>query len=190
MVSEEPQPADLERWNPTGLERLIWVVLGLAIFIFLFGVYTNIALAGNTITIGFDDLVIAILTINALWLLHQFLHGFALSRCGGKPLYRLAWIGKAIPIAQVSSTGTNLSRGQFVLVAVLPFLVISGAGLVAVAILTGKSALPLALALHGAFCVRDLWSIGVTWRQSTATVFRFEPDGVYVARLANETGAA
>lgn len=190
MVADQSMPEQTHRWNPRPMERLIWVVSGLALFVVLFGVYSNIALDGDTITIGFDDLVIAILSINALWLLHQFLHGFVMARFGGAPAYRLAWLGKTVPVAQVSSAGAEFTRGQFALIVALPFLVISGAGIVAVAILTGKSALPLALAVHGGLCARDLWSMGVAWRQPAGTVFRLEQDGLWFGTPANETGAA
>lgn len=190
VLTEPAPPTD---WQPSGMELLIWNVIGLALFVFFLGIFTNIASSGGTLTITLGDLVTAILALNALLILHEFVHGIMMSRFGGKPQYGVRMLARLVPVAYCTSPGSLFSRGQYVLITLAPFLLITIGGAIAVGALPGKSALPLALAVHTAGCIGDLWMAGIALRKPDGTRFEDLATGVRfhgAVASTHETGAA
>jgi membrane protein implicated in regulation of membrane protease activity len=165
-------------WHPSGLELIIWNVIALALFIFALGIFTNISSGDGTLSIDASDLVTALISLNALLLLHEFIHGQVMRRFGGKPQYGLKMIGRVVPVAYVTSPGSRFDRQQFLAISLAPFLLITIGGLVLVGALPNKSALPLALAVHTAGCIGDLWMVGVALRQPAGTTYEDRKDGI------------
>lgn len=181
-------------WRPSSLVLVIWNVLGLALFVVFLGIYTNISSAEGTIVVELADVVIAIISLNALLVIHELTHGFVMSRFGGRPRYGLKMLGRVVPVAYCTSPGSRFTRAQFVVITITPFLLISLIGAVVVASLPGKSALPLALAIHAAGCIGDLWMTGVALSKPSGTVLEDRMDGVvfHLPEISRQTktGAA
>ncbi len=192
MTDSAGEP-NVREWHPGGLELVIWNLIALALFVFFLGIYSNISAADGTLTIGFGDLVAGLLAVNALMIAHEFVHGLVIKRFGGAPKYGVKMLGRIVPVAYCTSPGTRFTRGQFLLISLAPFVLISLAGAILIGAVPGKSAFPLALAVHAAGCIGDLWMVGVAFRQPAGTMFEDRESGVRfhqgTARV-NETGAA
>ncbi len=102
------EPAATRDWQPSGLERAILILLGAAIFVFFFGVFTNISSSGETVSISARDLITALISLNALLVIHAWVHGLVMSRFGGTPRYGLKMIARIVPIAECTSPGQPL----------------------------------------------------------------------------------
>src|SRR5215213_4675145 len=127
-MREQHEPSQSIEWQPSGLEILIWNVTGLALFVFFLGLYSNISSSGGTVTITLKDLVTALITLNALLVLHEFVHGFVAARFGGKPQYGVKMLARVLPVAYCTCPGTRFSRGQFIAISLMPFLLITIVG--------------------------------------------------------------
>ncbi|MDQ2682784.1 MAG: DUF3267 domain-containing protein [Chloroflexota bacterium] len=184
---------NVREWHPGALELAIWNVTALALFVFFLGIYSNISASDSTLTIGLGDLVAALLAVNALMIAHEFVHGLVIQRYGGTPKYGLKMIARVVPVAWCTSPGTRFTRAQFLLVSLAPFVVISIAGAVITGAAPGRSAFPLAFAVHAAGCIGDLWVVGVAFRQPAGTMFEDRKSGLRFhpgVASANETGTA
>jgi Putative zincin peptidase len=132
--------------------QLLWALLGLALLIVglaLFG-----ALAGEgTVAIG----ALSLIAVPVLLILHELLHGAAMKPFGARPRYSAGLLGKALPYLSCGAPGHRFTRGQYLVVALAPAVVLSAAGAAAVPL---AEWLVFPLAVHLAGCVGDFWMSG------------------------------
>ncbi len=110
---------------------------------------------------GFDivDMALAFVAFVFLTLapipIHEWLHGVAMTRYGGKPRYGVGLSNYVLPYAY-ATTDSTFTRNQFVVIALTPLVVISLVGIAAMAVVpTPWLIVPLAVNAGGA--VGDCW---------------------------------
>ncbi len=106
-----------------------------------------------------------------LFLLHELCHGSAFRLAGKRPVYGIKLIA-FLPVLYAAAIGEQLSRSVYLKVALAPALLISGLGLVLIAMLpVAANTLTFALSVHLAGCVGDFWMVKEMLKLPSNTTF-------------------
>ena len=174
--------ADSVTWRPTGWSALAINVIAVPIFVaglFLFGGSALIFARGSSITLrlGLAGLLGLIGLIILLAILHEAIHGLAMWRFGAHPRFGAAFMAKTLPVLYASAPGYRFTRGQYLVIAAGPAVVVSLVGIIACATPIGIY-LVLPFAGHLAACMGDALAIWHLLRQPRDTVVEDLLDGL------------
>lgn len=122
---------------------------------------------------------VGLVTLLALLLVHEWLHGLAIQAMGYKPRYG------AKPLKLVfyaTADGVYFTRRQFIIVALTPLVVISAIGLFLALFVPQQSALWLGLlvTVNAASAIGDLWMTRVALRYPPEALVQDHEDGMSV----------
>ncbi|RQG97342.1 DUF3267 domain-containing protein [Natrarchaeobius chitinivorans] len=118
----------------------------------------------------------AIVLVGFVVVAHEAVHGIAMARYGGSPRYGVGVSHFLLPDAYAETDGTTYSRREMLAILLAPFVTITTAGLVAMAIY--PTPLLLApLAVNAAGSVGDLWMAVTLCRYSDDVRVSGLPDG-------------
>ncbi|MEA3324435.1 MAG: DUF3267 domain-containing protein [Euryarchaeota archaeon] len=140
---------------------IIWNGMGI-LSLFLFGCFFKLV---HTLTSpntgGFEWTPVAILivlsTIVFTLLFHEFIHGIAISMCGGKPRYGTGVAHYILPYLY-TTTGTTFRRNQFIVILIAPLIVISVLGVISmIAFPAIAHWFLIPLTMNAAGAIGDLW---------------------------------
>lgn len=115
--------------------------------------------------------------IIAVLLLHEWLHGVAIARCGHRPRYGLKWYALF-----VTADGAFFRRAEFARVALAPLIVLTLGGSALMLIVPPGVACWVALAVivNAAAAAGDVWMALVVVRHSPSALVQDEEDGIRV----------
>ena len=118
------------------------------------------------------------------FVLHELLHGLAMSRYGARPTYGAGIYHKVLPYLYCTANGHRFTRTQFAVVCVAPVVLISFFGAFCVAFISYGSWLIVPLGIHLAGCIGDFWMLALAYRQPRGTLFEDLKTGVRILRPA------
>jgi len=158
------------------------VVLGTVLIVVGLGLFSAAsAVRGGeaSITISGADLGLSLIALAVLLVLHELIHGWTMRRYGARPTYGTGVLGRVMPYFYCTAAGFRFTRRQFVVVSLAPAVLISVAGVLALA-LAGDTAdwLVLALATHLGGCIGDFWGTILALRQPPGTTYEDIKTGI------------
>jgi hypothetical protein len=128
---------------------------------------------GASFRIGLTE-VLVVVALTALLLV---VHGLVMLTFRARPPFGVVLVGGAMPALYATSVGHRFSRGQYLVVAATPAVVISVLGfLLCFGPWGGYLIVPLAIHLGG--CVGDLFACGRVLRERPGTEFEDLRDGI------------
>lgn len=180
---------DSVTWRPNGWSALAINVIAAPIFVaglVLFGGSALLFARGSSImlSLGLTGLLALIGFIIMLAILHEAIHGLAMWRFGAHPRFGAAFMAKTVPVLYAAAPGFRFTRGQYLVIASGPAVVVSLAGIVACATPIGIY-LVLPFAGHLAGCMGDAVAIWHLLRQPRGTVVEDLLDGLRFHRPTN-----
>jgi hypothetical protein len=175
------------RWTVSRPVVLAWMVLGSALFllgIWLFGaVYVlSHGVQVFSVELGIVELVLLLVVTTGLLVLHELVHALAMRRMGAAPSVGADILVKIAPVLYTTAPGHQFSRREYLVAALAPMVVVSGLGVVWVAMGPFGKELVQPLALHLGGCIGDLWVAGLILREPADTTFEDRRDGVTFRR--------
>ena len=193
------QPA-VEDWQPQGarlalvaLASLPVLVLGLLLFLLPLALRTGqagsvsvrVEVTSSNVNWAFAALIAVVVLLLLLVVVHEAIHAVLFRQLGGSPRFGVGLYGGLLPGVYVTAPGTLFSRGQFLLIALAPTVVISVVGFLLVLLAPFGGYLVVPLAAHLACCLGD-WDLAVatlqrprgTLVEDTAVGARFYRPGV------------
>jgi hypothetical protein len=133
------------------------------------------------------------LPVVLLWLavllvlpLHEWLHGLAIRRYGHQPRYgaKYAQLGRfKLPVILYATADNALfRRGEFIVVALAPMVVITLGGMLGIYLLPDNLHVYLSVAviINGAGAIGDLWMTAAVLRHPPDILVRDEADGIRI----------
>jgi hypothetical protein len=117
--------------------------------------------------------------ILAVMILHEAIHGLMFLVAGAKPLFGVKLIGKFLPVAFASSR-SRITRNQYLLVVLTPFIIITLVFLGTVILANTGSVVVLALAVMAMNVGGSLGDLIMAWkirRHDSRTLFEDMEDG-------------
>lgn len=126
-------------------------------------------------------LVAVVALIFALFALHEFCHGIIFKWAGARPRYGAKLLHGFLPIFYATAPGHELTKQQFMIVAVAPTMLVNLTGILLMALPSPlRYVLVLPLSIHFVGCVADWWMLYVVARlpndvliEDTKTGFRY-----------------
>ncbi len=166
-------------WYPDRTIVFLWTVLGIVlsfIGIALFALVYAVSRGSSTATVelsGLDlmlGLMIFVALVVVLLVLHEWLHGLAMSGYGAKPEYGAGVLYKVMPYFFCTAPGHKFTKQQFAVVSAAPAVMISLVGALCVALVPLGGWLVIPLGIHLAGCIGDFWFLGMISRQPQGTL--------------------
>ncbi|WP_336360506.1 DUF3267 domain-containing protein [Haladaptatus sp. ZSTT2] len=117
--------------------------------------------SGNTGSVV-TTLVVGLVLIIGVIVVHELIHGVAMSHYGGNPRYGTGVAYFVLPYAYATAD-TEFTRNQFIVIALAPLVIITAVG-VPIMLIFDLPLLLLALAINIAGAVGDLWMVSVLSR--------------------------
>ena len=157
-----------EEWKPSMRLSVLWNLLGLMLAVIgfvVFGVIAAFAAGGSVELAGLDPIWGIVLVLAGVIVTHELIHGAAMLMFGARPTFGAALVQKVMPVVYCTSPGHLFTRGQFMVVALAPAVVLSvvGVALMPFGNLASWLMIPLALNLGGA--IGDFWMTGMLLRR-------------------------
>jgi hypothetical protein len=159
--------------------------LGLLLFVITFIAAANIRssiignwelpLSGNFFTL----LLVWLIVLVAVIILHEVIHGLMFFSFGGRPHFGFKLVGKFLPAFYTTSTGTILSRIQYSITTLAPFLILSLLSFLVSVFSVGVIATSaiLAIAINVSCSIGDLVMSWKIWRVGSKSLFEDTEDG-------------
>lgn len=176
---------------------LIWNVLGAAISILgvitLAELYAATHAAAASISLEAGELLPVFAVTAALLLVlvlaHELVHGLVMAAFGARPRFGVGAAASVLPYVYCTAeAGRRFTKGQFGLIALAPAVLLTVAGVLAVAWAPGGGWLVVPLGLHLGGCVGDFWLLSLAARQPPGTVVEDMRSGVRFHRPFAERG--
>jgi hypothetical protein len=175
--------------DPARLTLLNLLSLGLVVpFFALMVVWTALARSLREPVAGLEGLPAILLWLAVLLVLplHEWIHGVAIRRYGHQPRYgaKYAQIGRLrLPVILYATADHALfRRGEFIVVALAPMVIITLAGMLGVYLLPDDLHVYLSAAviINGAGAIGDLWMTAAVLRYPPDILVRDEADGIRI----------
>lgn len=191
MQAQEGVAGDYEQllyWKLTeSVLRLLWMQgLQLVLLVLMVMIYTRLAVGLGKLPalgrLGWRELLIGLGGVAVMVVLHELVHGLAMSIFGARPQYGVIW---RMLVFYATAPGYGFRRNAYVAVALAPLVLISALSVLAMWLLHGTNwvALPALIgALNGAGAAGDLWMAGVVLRYPSQVYVVDERDGMRVLR--------
>lgn len=169
-------------WRPTASDTIVWSAVGLILIVlglplFALPSILRASSAGLSIRIGLVEILVVVILTAVLLVAHEGIHGLVMLLFGARPRFGATLVGGSMPALYATSESHRFTRGQYLIVAAGPAVVISVLGFWAcfgpwVAYLV----LPLAIHLGG--CVGDLFAFWRVVREPHGTECEDLRDGI------------
>jgi hypothetical protein len=167
--------------------RLLWMQgLQLVLLVLMVMIYSRLAVGLGKLPafgrLGWQELLIGLGGVAVMVVLHELVHGLAMSIFGARPQYGVIW---RMLVFYATAPGYGFRRNAYVAVALAPLVLISALSVLAMWLLHGTNwvALPALIgALNGAGAAGDLWMAGVVLRYPPQVYVVDERDGMRVLR--------
>jgi hypothetical protein len=178
-VSEHEQVVE---WRPTASDTVVWSVVGLILIVlglpfFALPSILRASSAGLSIRIGFVEILVVVILTTVLLVAHEGVHGLVMLLFGARPRFGATLVGGSMPALYATSENHRFARGQYLIVAAGPAVVISALGFWACfGPWVGYLVLPLAIHLGG--CVGDVFAFGRVLREPPGTKCEDLRDGI------------
>jgi hypothetical protein len=192
-TDQEPDPGVVD-WRPNASTAVTWNVVGVAITVaglalFALPVMLRSGSSSGSGTFGLLE-VVAVVGLTALLMaLHEAIHGLVMLGFGARPRFGALLIAHVLPALYATAPGHQFGRGQYLVVALAPTVVISGLGFLACfGAWAGYLVVPLAIHFGG--CVGDWFASARTLREPSTTRCEDLRDGIRFHRLRSAAPAA
>ncbi len=168
-------------WKPTR-STSIWMTVLSTVVAFVAGAVAFVVAFGTgegTITFDVAGLAIALGIIVVSLVAHEGLHGLVILAYGGRPTFGAGMASKVLPYFYCTAVGQQFSVGRYVVVALAPTVVISGAliaGLLSP--IAGWFVLPVAVHLGG--CIGDWFLTARALRAPNGSLVEDMKDGLII----------
>ena len=116
----------------------------------------------------------------AFFVLHEAIHGALFLLFGGKPRFGTKMVGRFFPVAFYATSGAPLSRNQYLVVALAPFILLTLAFLLVGMLADGEGAAAvavLAAGMNAGGSIADLMAAMKIRRGSRDTLYQDTEDG-------------
>jgi hypothetical protein len=176
---------------------LIWNVLGAAISILgvitLAELYAATHAAAASISLEAGELLpvfaVTAALLFVLVLAHELIHGLVMAAFGARPRFGVGAVASVLPYMYCTAeAGRRFTKGQFGSIALAPAVLLTVAGVLAVAWAPGGGWLVVPLGLHLGGCVGDFWLLSLAARQPPGTAIEDLRSGVRFHRPAADGG--
>jgi hypothetical protein len=178
-VSEHEQVVE---WRPTASDTVVWSVVGLVLIVlglplFALPSILRASSAGLSIRIGLGEILLVVVLTAVLLVAHEGIHGLVMLLFGAQPRFGATLVGGSMPALYATSENHRFTRGQYLIVAAGPAVVISALGFWACfGPWIGYLVLPLAIHLGG--CVGDVFAFWRVLREPSGTKCEDLRDGI------------
>ena len=190
-VPSVPLAPPVVDWRPDRTAAVVWNLLALPLLLLALAVYLPLAALGRggSISGRFGPvevllfLLLSLVLLAALLGVHEALHGLAMAAFGARPRFGAAMVARVAPALYTTAPGHRFTRGQYLVVALAPAVLVSAAG--AAACLTPVGVfLALPLAGHLAGCIGDFAATIRLLREPPGTACEDLRDGIRFHRPA------
>jgi hypothetical protein len=167
--------------------RLLWMQgFQLVLLVLMAMIYTRLAVGLGKLPafgyLGWRELLFVLAGVAAVVVLHELVHGLAMSIFGARPQYGVLW---KMLVFYATAPGYGFHRNAYVAVALAPLVVVSTLSMLGIWLLHGTSwvgMLALIGALNGAGAAGDLWMAGVVLSYPPQVYVVDERDGMRILR--------
>lgn len=129
---------------------------------------------GGVILTGLNLLValaVTLLITGALVVIHEWLHGLAMRRYGGRPRHRAGFLGRAFPYLACSGEDYRFHRFAFPVIALTPLIVLTVIRTLGIWLLSFGGWLVVLASMHFGGCIGDVWMSGLVLKRSHSDPF-------------------
>src|SRR5690349_3700712 len=177
LVSAE---VEVSEWRPDARSGAWWSLASIAIVVvglFLFGFPLVLRTGRLIVEVNVAGVAAVVLLTAVLTLVHEGIHGAAIAVFGGRPEFGRTMVGGVMPALYTTAPGHRFSRGQYIVIATAPAVIISVLGFAACFVAAGP-VLFVPLALHLGGCTGDAVATWKVLRQPPGTIFEDLRDGI------------
>jgi hypothetical protein len=175
-------------WRPDRSAAVTWNALGVVITVagliaFSLPMVIRSGSASGSVDVGLVELLVVVALTASLLAAHEAIHGVVMLGFGARPRFGAMLVGRVLPALFATAEGHRFGRGQYLVIAAAPTVVISGLGLVACfGPWAGYLVVPLAIHLGG--CVGDWFAALHTLREPATTTCEDLRDGIRFHRVS------
>jgi hypothetical protein len=197
-VQEQQQGSDVIEWRPDASTAITWNVVGVTLTVaglFLFALPSILrsgsasGSASGSVTLSLLDLLVVVALTAVLLAAHEGIHGLLMLGFGARPTFGALLVAHLVPALYATAPGHCFTRGEYLVIAAAPAVVISGLGFLACfGPWAGYLVVPLAIHLGG--CVGDGFAALRTRREPPTTLCEDLRDGIRFHRLPGAERAA
>ncbi len=174
-----PDPGVVD-WRPDTSAAIAWNIAGLVITVFglvLFALPVMLRSGSGSFGLGLVDVLLMVAITVLLMAAHEGIHGLVMRGFGVRPTMGAMLIAHVLPALYTTAAGHRFARGEYLVIAAAPAVVISVLGFAACfGPWAGILIVPLAIHLGG--CVGDAAAVRRTLREPSTTTCEDLRDGI------------